>query len=236
LARTTRLFALLQLLRGKSRPVTAAALAASLDVSERTVYRDIAELSAQGAPIEGEAGLGYVLRPGLFLPPLMLGDDETEAVVLGLRYVDQRGDDILSHAAREALAKIGAVLSPAAQETLRNPVALPGPGGWGFPKNAVDLSVLRAAIKAQAKLEIAYEDAARVRSKRVVWPIALAFANEARVLIAWCEMRQAYRTFRTDRIAAAARRERYPGRRAALLAQWRAEARAQADATAPDKI
>jgi predicted DNA-binding transcriptional regulator YafY len=221
----------LQRLRGRRRPVTAAALAAELGISERTVYRDIAELAAQGAPIAGEAGLGYVLRPGLFLPPLMLGDDETEAVVLGLRYVDQRGDDILSHAAREALAKIGAVLSPAAQETLRNPVALPGPGGWGFPKNTVDLAVLRAAIKAQAKLEIAYEDSGRARTTRTVWPIALGFANEARVLIAWCEMRQAYRTFRTDRIAAAARRQRYPGQRAALLAAWRAQAGA-----APDKI
>jgi predicted DNA-binding transcriptional regulator YafY len=234
LARTTRLLSLLQFLRGRRRPVTAAALAAELGISERTVYRDIAELSAQGAPIEGEAGLGYVLRPGLFLPPLMLNDDEAEAILLGLRYVDQRGDDILSHAAREALAKVGAVLSPAAQETLRNPVALPGPGGWGFPNNAVDLSILRAAIKAQAKLEIAYEDAGRARTERVVWPIALAFANEARVLVAWCEMRQAYRTFRTDRIATAMRRDRYPGRRAALLAAWRAALQSNGG-KAPDK-
>jgi predicted DNA-binding transcriptional regulator YafY len=238
LARTARLLALLQLLRGRRRPVTAAALAAELGVSERTVYRDIAELSAEGAPIEGEAGLGYVLRPGLFLPPLMLDDDETEAVVLGLRYVDQRGDDILSHAAREALAKIGAVLSPAAQETLRNPVALPGPGGLRFPRNTIDLRLFRAAIKDQAKLEIVYEDAAGARTTRIVWPIALGFASEARVLMAWCETRQAYRTFRTDRITAAARAGRYPGRRAALLAEWRAAVNAQteADPVAPDKI
>ncbi|HXE16301.1 MAG TPA: YafY family protein [Stellaceae bacterium] len=232
MARTARLLGLLQLLRGRRRPVTAAALAAELGVSARTLYRDIAELTAQGAPIEGEAGLGYVLRPGLFLPPLMLNDDETEAIVLGLRYVDQRGDDILSHAAREALAKVGAVLSPAAQEALRNPVALPGPGGARFPRNKVELRFLRAAIKAQAKLTIVYEDAAGARSERIVWPIALGFANEARVLMAWCETRQAYRTFRTDRIAAAARRERYPGRRAALLAEWRA-AQAYSGAIAP---
>jgi predicted DNA-binding transcriptional regulator YafY len=85
MARTTRLLALLQILRGKSRPVTASALADELEVSERTLYRDIADLTAQGAPIYGEAGIGYVLRPGLFLPPLMLSEDETEAVVLGLR-------------------------------------------------------------------------------------------------------------------------------------------------------
>jgi predicted DNA-binding transcriptional regulator YafY len=229
LARTARLLALLQLLRGRSRPVTAASLAAELGISERTVYRDIAELAAQGAPIAGEAGLGYVLRPGLFLPPLMLSDDETEAILLGLRYVDQRGDDILSHAARGALAKVGAVLSPAAQEALRNPVALPGPGGLRFPRNTVALGLLRAAIKAQAKLEIAYEDAGGARTRRIVWPLALGFAYEARVLMAWCELRQAYRTFRTDRIAAATRRDRYPGRRAALLAAWRAAKRAETD-------
>jgi len=225
LARTSRLLALLQLLRGKSRPVAAATLASSLGISVRTVYRDIAELSAQGAPIDGEAGLGYVLRPGLFLPPLMLSDDETEAVVLGLRYVDQRGDDVLSHAAREALAKIAAVLPPAARETLRNPAALPGPGARSFPKDSVDLRFLRAAIKAQAKLDIAYEDAGGARTRRTIWPIAIGFANEARVLIAWCEMRQGYRTFRTDRVATAVRRGRYPGRRASLLAAWRAEAK-----------
>src|ERR1700761_9201804 len=97
-------------------PVTAHVLAGELGVSERTLYRDVATLIAQGAPIQGEAGLGYVLRPGLFLPPLMLTEDETEAIVLGLRYVDQRGDAVLGGAARAALAKIAAVLSPQALE------------------------------------------------------------------------------------------------------------------------
>src|ERR1700730_3671979 len=122
---------LLQTLRGRSRPVTASALAASLGVSERTLYRDIAELSAQGAPIYGEAGIGYVLRPGLFLPPLMLTEDETEAIMLGLRYVDQRGDEVLAQAAAVALAKIGAVLAPAAKEGWTNQIALTGPRGPG---------------------------------------------------------------------------------------------------------
>jgi predicted DNA-binding transcriptional regulator YafY len=111
-SRTTRLLTLLQVLRGKSRPVTAATLAGELEISERTLYRDIAELTALGAPIYGEAGVGYVLRSGLFLPPLMLNADETEAIVLGLRYVDQRGDEVLSKAAADALAKIAAVLAP----------------------------------------------------------------------------------------------------------------------------
>jgi len=135
-SRTTRLLTLLQALRGKKRPVTAAVLAAQLEVSERTLYRDIAELTALGAPIFGEAGVGYVLRSGLFLPPLMLNAEETEAIVLGLRYVDQRGDDVLSHAAANALAKIADVLDPAAQEALRNPTLLPGPPGFGYPETA----------------------------------------------------------------------------------------------------
>lgn len=224
MARTTRLLTLLQILRGKRRPVTALALAAELGVSERTLYRDIAELSAEGAPIYGEAGIGYVLRPGLFLPPLMLSADETEAVVLGLRYVDQRGDDVLAKAASEALAKIAAVLSPAAQDALRNPTVLPGPPGRGFPVNTVDLTVLRAAIRSQEKLRIDYEDAHGARSDRVIWPIALGFMNEARALVAWCESRHSYRTFRTDRITSAQETsERYPGRRSVLLRGWRAQ-------------
>jgi len=237
LSRTTRLLSLLQILRGRRQPVTSAFLAGELGISERTLYRDVAELKAQGAPIYGEAGVGYVLRPGLFLPPLMLSEDETEAVVLGLRYAEQRGDAILAKAAREALVKIATVLSPAARETAQNPIALPGPPGWGFPANAVDLAALRIAIRVQAKLHIDYKDAAGQESERVIWPIALGFLNEARVLVAWCEARQAYRSFRTDRIATARQSaERYVGRRALLLEAWRAQQeRTETDAFTPDK-
>ena len=112
LSRSVRLLALLQALRCRRHPVTAATLARELQVSERTIYRDLSQLAAQGAPVQGEAGVGYMLRPGLFLPPLMLTEDETEAVLLGLRYVDQRGDDVLTKAAANAHAKILAVLPP----------------------------------------------------------------------------------------------------------------------------
>ncbi|QEN86977.1 YafY family transcriptional regulator [Labrys sp. KNU-23] len=223
MARTSRLLSLLQILRGKRRPVTAASLAEELAVSERTLYRDIAELVAQGAPIQGEAGIGYILRPGLFLPPLMLSEDETEAIVLGLRYVEQRGDDTLGKAAREALAKIEAVLPPAAQEIARNPVALPGPSHKGFPDNRVAIEVFRSAIRAQAKLRIDYGDLNGQATTRVIWPIAIGFMNEARMLAAWCELREDFRHFRTDRIAAASEiGERYPGRRSQLVKAWRA--------------
>ncbi|MDI2589946.1 YafY family protein [Pseudomonas sp. 681] len=221
MSRTTRLLTLLQVLRGKSRPVTAATLASELEISERTLYRDIAELTALGAPIHGEAGVGYVLRSGLFLPPLMLSADETEAIVLGLRYVDQRGDEFLSKAAANALAKISAVLDPAAQEALRNPTVLPGPAGYGYPQNAVELNVFRDAIRHQAKLHIDYADANQVPSQRRIWPLALGFLNEVRIIVAWCELRSAYRTFRTDRILAVGEQgERYPGRRSDLLRTW----------------
>jgi predicted DNA-binding transcriptional regulator YafY len=115
-SRTARLLTLLERLRAKRVPVTASELALDLGVSERTLYRDIATLIEQGAPIHGEAGIGYVLRPGLFLPPLMLSEDEIDAVVLGLRYVDQRGDDVLRKAAAQALAKIDAVLNASGKD------------------------------------------------------------------------------------------------------------------------
>lgn len=218
--------------------MTAAVLAEELGISERTLYRDIADLVAQGAPIQGEAGIGYVLRPGLFLPPLMFGADETEAIVLGLRYVDQRGDEVLSKAAAKALSKIEAMLPPAAQEELKNPAAMPGPAGRGFPTNAVDLAMLRTAIRAQAKLRIDYEDANGVRTKRIVWPIALGFTDEVRILAAWCEARAAYRSFRTDRMASAVETgERYSGRRGAMLKAWQAQMEPGEDsAFAPDKV
>ncbi|WP_347900439.1 YafY family protein [Pseudomonas purpurea] len=221
MSRTSRLLTLLQVLRGKSRPVTAAVLASELEISERTLYRDIAELTALGAPIYGEAGVGYVLRSGLFLPPLMLNADETEAIVLGLRYVDQRGDEVLSKAAADALAKIAAVLAPAAQDALRNPTVLAGSPCFGYPQNAVALHVFRLAIRGQEKLHIDYADVNQVPSQRLIWPLALGFFNEVRVIVAWCELRSAYRTFRTDRIAAAnVQGERYPGRRSDLLRTW----------------
>jgi predicted DNA-binding transcriptional regulator YafY len=236
-SRSVRLLNLLQSLRGRRRPVTAAQLAQTLDVSERTIYRDLSELAGQGAPIQGEAGVGYVLGPGLFLPPLMLSEDETEAVLLGLRYVDQRGDDVLTKTATGALAKIISVLPPEAQTALSIPFVMPGPPGPGFPENAVPLARLRAAIRAQTQLDIVYVDEKERRSARVVWPVVLGFMDSARVLGAWCELRQDFRTFRTDRILSAADGKRYPGRRADLLRRFRAHLNAdEAELNAPDRI
>src|SRR4029077_18441242 len=147
LSRAARLLALLQALRCRHRPVTAAALARELHVSGRTIYRDLSELAAQGAPVQGEAGVGYMLRPGLFLPPLMLTEDEAEAVLLGLRYVDQRGDDVLTKAPRNAHATILAVLPQEGQIAATLPMTIPGPKTHGFPENKVPLNALRLAIR-----------------------------------------------------------------------------------------
>jgi predicted DNA-binding transcriptional regulator YafY len=221
--RSTRLLSLLQALRGRRHPVTAASLARELEVSERTIYRDISALADQGAPIQGEAGVGYVLRPGLFLPPLMLTEDETEAVLLGLRYVDQRGDEVLTRAAGNARAKITSILSREMRAAADAPLSIPGPDGYGFPQNAVPLALLRTAIRTQQRLAIAYIDQRDRRTERVVWPILLGFMDNARVLTGWCELREAFRFFRTDRILSAEARERYPGRRADLVGTFHAQ-------------
>lgn len=221
MSRSARLLRLLQAMRGRHHAVTAARLAEELEVSERTIYRDVADLIAQGAPIEGEAGVGYILRPGLFLPPLMLSEDEVEAVLLGLRYVDQRGDEVLQAAASIALAKVSAVLSPQAQAQIVNPLSMPGPPST-FPKNGAPLDELSTAIRGQKRLDITYEDEQGRRTRRAVWPVQLGFMDRARVLAAWCELRQDFRTFRTDRIIAMAQLERYPGRRVDLARRLRA--------------
>jgi predicted DNA-binding transcriptional regulator YafY len=235
--RSVRLLALLQTLRGRRHPVTAATLAQELEVSERTIYRDLSELAAQGAPIQGEAGIGYVLRPGLFLPPIMLTEDETEAVLLGLRYVDQRGDEVLTKAAANARAKITAVLSREMQEAADAPLSVPGPAGEGFPENKVPLALLRSAIRAQKRLAIEYVDEHERPTARVVWPIHLGFMDRARVLTAWCELRKAFRFFRTDRVLSAELLGCYPARRADLVRDFYAQLhdeRLRLDA--PDRI
>src|SRR6478735_2543493 len=217
MSRSTRLFDLLQALRRHRRPVTAAALAQELGVSVRTIYRDIATLAGQGAPIDGEAGIGYALRPGFMLPPLMFGEEEIEALVLGLRFVVQRGDAGLARAAADASAKIAAVLPADLRDAAMAAGLLAGPGPKAEPP-AIDLSRLRSAIRSERKLRITYTDGDGRSSERTIWPVAIGFFDQARVLAAWCETRNDFRHFRADRIASAdILPDRYPRRRAALL-------------------
>jgi predicted DNA-binding transcriptional regulator YafY len=226
-ARSLRLLRLLEAMHGRRRPVTAELLAELLGVSPRTIYRDVADLVTEGVPIEGAAGVGYILRPGFFLPPLALSDEEMEAVMLGLRIVEQRGDAVLRSAVAGALAKIGAVASPASQARMARPLSLPGPAPH-YPDEQVPLASLRAAIRARSRLEIRYVDEKGSATTRVVWPIQLGFMEAARALFAWCELRGDVRTFRTDRIGVAALLDRYPASRDDLVRRLRSHLAASA--------
>ena len=220
MARSQRLLELIQVLRRHRQPVSGQALADELSVSLRTVYRDIQTLIGQGATIDGEAGLGFVLRPGFVLPPLMFSDEELEALVLGLRWVAQRTDASFEHAAMNALAKIAAVLP----DDLRNNVE--GIGLIAVPSRDADarhdLAPIRAAIRSEQMVVLDYADVKGEHTRRTIWPIALAFFENSRVLAAWCELRQDFRHFRIDRIIALRETgQRYPQRRRVLMKQWR---------------
>ncbi len=190
-------------------------------MSLRTLYRDIDTLKAQGARIDGEAGVGFVLRPGFMLPPLMFSEEEIEALVLGSRWVHQRGDRALADAAANVLAKIGAVLPPDLRDALDDSGLLIAPGE---PVAAGDaqLPKIRQAIRSERKIALSYRDKDGIASRRIVWPFAVGFFDKVRVVAAWCELRQDFRHFRTDRIVTLTVSEkRYPRRRQAMLKEWR---------------
>ncbi|MDQ0317456.1 helix-turn-helix transcriptional regulator [Amorphus orientalis] len=221
MSRSERLFDLLDLLRAHRRPVRGQVLADGLGVSLRTLYRDIASLQSLGAHIEGEPGVGYVLKPGFLLPPLMFSPEEIEALVLGSRWVADRADPRLSEAAKSALVRIAAVLPSDLRDDLETSGLVVGPGA-AAPVDVVDQADLRAAIRAERKLRIVYSKETGERTERIVWPFALAFFDRVRLLTTWCELRNDFRSFRTDRIASAdPLGERYPRRRAVLLKEWR---------------
>ena len=220
--KTERLFRLMDKLRHYRHPVTAAVLAAQLQVSVRTVYRDIQTLITLGAGIDGEAGIGYLLRSGFFLPPLMFDEAELEALALGLRWVEVQGDDELVSAARNVLAKVAA----AAPTDLRDRIN--DIGLLAFPaltdKGAAFLRQVREAIRRERRVQISYIREDGTASERTVWPIMLAFFDSRRMLVAWCELRQGFRHFRADRVHAMQElQERYPQSRHSLIQRWLAE-------------
>src|SRR5271168_5087210 len=221
MSRAERLLELMQSLRLRRRPVAGQALAEELGISLRTLYRDIESLKAQGARIDGEAGLGYQLKPGFTLPPLMFSLEEVEALALGAAWVEGRADEGLKRAARGALAKIAAVLPPERAEALDWPTMLAGPGAPGTSETK-SLPIIREALGAGRKLALAYVDKDGRPSERVIWPVALGFFDHARMLAAWCETREAFRHFRLDRMAAVTvLDERPPKARRELLIDWR---------------
>ena len=221
MSRAERLLALIQILHRHRFPVSGGVLAAELGISLRTLYRDIAALQAQGARIDGEPGLGYVLRPGFMLPPLMFSQDELEALVLGSRWVAERADSALRDAARNGIAKIVAVLPLDLRHAVDASALLIGPVA-SIAAGDEELAAIRKAIRAEQKLAITYLDLKSHETQRTIWPFALGFFERVRVVAAWCELRQAFRNFRTDRITALSIEDtRYPRRRHALMKEWR---------------
>jgi predicted DNA-binding transcriptional regulator YafY len=195
-------------------------MAEEVEVSLRTLYRDIADLITDGVPIRGEAGIGYVLGEGYDMPPLMFNTDELEAIMLGLRWVARRGDSDLSRAAQDTSAKIGAVLPPALKPFLFDS-GLMAPPVFFKMVDSVNVSALRQAVREQRKVELVYQDENGKDSERVIWPIGIAYFDAQRLVIAWCELRQDFRSFRTDRmIKTIVSKDKYAERRKVLLKRW----------------
>ena len=196
--RAERLFQLVQLIRGR-RLSTAAFLAQRLEVSERTVYRDVADLMAQGVPIEGEAGVGYRMHTGFDLPPLMFTKDEAQALVASVRLAQPRLDAAFARQAEAALSKILAVL-PAAARAAAESLAIYAPPVRLDEATRARLEALRVATEARHKLAIGYVDLQERHSERVVRPLGCFYWGSVWTLAAWCEAREGFRSFRVDRI------------------------------------
>lgn len=218
--RTDRLFEIIQLLRSTSRPLTARRIAEDLETSSRTIYRDIAALQSMRVPIEGEAGVGYVMRSGFDLPPLMFSAEETEAIMVGLALVKRTGDVGLQRSALSVGRKIAHVL-PTEQVTPIVNGALKVAPWEAIPPSRIDLRSTRDAIRNEEKLQITYCDLEDMRTDRRVWPLVIIYYIELIVLAAWCELREDFRHFRADRITACSLTgDRFVGQGEAMRARW----------------
>ena len=198
--RADRLFQILQVLRQRRSATTSAHLARRLGVSERTIYRDVRDLILAGTPIDGEAGVGYRLRPGFDLPPLMFNRDEIQALVLGARIVRQFGDPALARASDAILAKVAGVLPKELAPLLNDtPLFVPGIAGAGRSTDALGLA--REALVSRKRLRIAYATREGAATERTVRPLGIFFWGKTWTLAAWCELRRDFRNFRLDRVS-----------------------------------
>lgn len=220
--RSHRLFEIIQTLRSAEGPVTARALARLAEVTPRTVYRDIVTLQAAGVPIEGAAGIGYVMRSGYDLPPLMFSAEEIEAITVGLSLIGRTADSDLLAAAAQAAAKIRAVVPGQDGSPFSHPALLVS--HWNeVPVAGGDYRLLRRAIREELKLSVRYTDALGRTSERVVWPVALVYYVDNALLAAWCELRGDFRHFRIDRMEACRMLDAsFKGKGAALRQEWQA--------------
>ncbi|MDP9589526.1 UNVERIFIED_ORG: putative DNA-binding transcriptional regulator YafY [Shinella zoogloeoides] len=222
--KASRLFEIIQILRLARLPVTAAEIAARLEVTVRSIYRDIAALQAMRVPVEGERGIGYILRPGFDLPPLMFSIEETEAIVLALALLERTGDTELKVAAGRVADKIAGAVPPPLRHTL-SARALHAWGSVPRQPEGIDLATVRRAIRDEEKLSIDYRDEYARATERTIRPIALIYYSETANIVAWCELRQAIRNFRADRVKACERTGAYfrsegDGLRQLWIAGW----------------
>jgi predicted DNA-binding transcriptional regulator YafY len=217
--RTDRLFQLIQLLRAARRPMTGCALAEALEVSLRTLYRDVATLQSMRVPIAGEAGVGYVMRRGYDLPPLMFSRAEIEALLVGIALLRRTADRGLKSAAASALRKIAEVMprelaadeGPPLYVSAWEPEVPPG----------IDLRLVRRAIGEERKLLLRYRDRDGARSRRRIRPLAMVYYADSLVVAAWCELRRDFRHFRADRMdSCVLLASRFAGEGDALRRAW----------------
>lgn len=218
--RTERLFQIIQILRSTQSPITGRELADELEISLSTLYRDMAELNAQRIPITGEAGVGYVLRGGYDMPPLMLTADELEAAALGAAWVASEADPSLARAARDLVSKLSTAipkeLRPVVLDASSKPIRTRVKVSEQF-----DSALLRHAIRERYRLQLVYTDRDGSTTDRIVWPLLIAFLDRTRYLVGWCETKEDYRHFKTERVQELrVLGEKYPGRRAFLLKGW----------------
>ncbi len=221
ISRAERLLSLIEEFRRHRRPVSGNDLAQALGVSIRTLYRDIASLRALGAGIEGEPGVGYVLRSGFLLPPIMFTAEEVDALVLGSLWVADKADIPLAEAARKAMARLTAVMPIELVDRVEAQYVAVGQSEHS-DQETIDMATVRRAIHLEHKLHIRYSDGTGKSSERVIWPFMLIYFNGGRLISAWCELRDDIRHFRTDRIVSLSEiSSRYPRRRHDLIKLWR---------------
>lgn len=219
--RADRLLQIVQILRRERKPVSAQLIAAELEVTVRTIYRDMTALESINVPVRGEAGVGYVLEDGYDLPPLIFDSEELEALVLGMRFVHLHGDPDQILAAKNVVTKIAAVLP----ENLRT--ELFGISLYAPPRSSIDVKPMvdtrkmREALRAKKVVEISYRDEGGRHTERAIWPISLGYFETTRIVVAWCEMREDFRSFRLDRIERMTLTDRaIPRVQAVLLKEW----------------
>jgi predicted DNA-binding transcriptional regulator YafY len=212
MSKQTRFFEIIQMLRAARAPMLAREMAETLEVSPRTIYRDIATLQSMQTPILGEPGIGYVMRKGYDLPPINLDVEEAEAIAVGLAMIARTGDAGLLRAAGRASRKLNEI-APTTRQLIAS--------SWGGDDVSGDMTVIRVAMRDEQKLMLQYRDAVGAETTRIIWPLALIYYSESAMIVAWCGLRRRLRHFRLDRVVSMqSGAGAFVGQGAKLLAEW----------------